>query len=127
MQACAMKEGIMELDREGCNNCGLCIGKCPFDAVPDGKVDYKVIIGGRWGKHIRIGTPLNDVFTKDEAMDIIEKTILLFKEKGLPGERLSTVIDRLGVAVTEQMLITHDLLDRKPEILGLNTAGGSKC
>jgi dissimilatory sulfite reductase (desulfoviridin) alpha/beta subunit len=127
MQACVMKEDIMEMDREICNNCGLCIDKCPFNAVPDGTVGYKVTIGGRWGKHIRIGTPLNDVFTKDEAMDIIEKTILLFKEKGLSGERLSTMIERLGVGVTEQMLITHDLLDRKPEILGLNTVGGSKC
>jgi hypothetical protein len=40
-------------------------------------------------------------------MDIIGKTILLFKEKGLSGERLSTMIERLSVAVTEQMLIVH--------------------
>jgi len=126
MKACTMKDDVMEIDRETCNNCGLCIGTCPFNAVPDGKVGYKVTIGGRWGKHIRIGTPLNDIFTKDEAMDIIEKTILLFKEKGLSGERLSSMIERLGVAVSEQMVIAHDLLDRKPEILGLNTVGGPK-
>jgi dissimilatory sulfite reductase (desulfoviridin) alpha/beta subunit len=120
MQACAMKEDFMDMDREVCNNCGLCIGTCPFDAVPDGKVGYKVTIGGRWGKQVRIGTPLNDIFTKDEAMDIIEKAILLFKEKGLPGERLSNMIERLSVAVTEQMLVVHDLLGRKSKILGLN-------
>jgi hypothetical protein len=59
-------------------------------------------------------------------MDIIEKTILLFKDKGLPGERLSTMIERFGVTVIEQMLITHDLLNRKSEILGLNTGEDSK-
>ncbi len=120
MQACAIKDAIMDIDRDVCNNCGLCIGTCPFDTVPDGKVGYKVTIGGRWGKQIRIGTTLNHVFIKDEAMDIIEKVILLFKEKGLPGERLSTMIERLGVAVTEQMLVTHDLIDRKSKILSLN-------
>ena len=120
MQACTIKEDIMDMDRAVCNNCGLCIGTCPFDAVSDGKVGYKVTIGGRWGKHIRIGTPLKYIFTKDETMDIIEKTILLFKEKGFSGERLSTMIERLGVAVTEQMLNAHDLLDRKSEIIGLN-------
>jgi dissimilatory sulfite reductase (desulfoviridin) alpha/beta subunit len=126
MQACALKNGVMEIDREICNNCGLCIGKCSFNAVPDGKVGYRITIGGRWGKHIRIGTPLNGVFTEDEAMDIIEKSILLFKDKGLPGERFSTLIERLGVAITEQILIAHDLLDRKPEILGSIIKEGSK-
>lgn len=121
MQACAIKEGVMEIDRGVCNNCGLCIGKCAFNVVSDSMVGYKITIGGRWGKQVRIGTPLNGIFAKDEAMDIIEKTILLFKDKGLSGERLSTMIERLGVAETEQMLIAHDLLDRKSEILGLNT------
>jgi dissimilatory sulfite reductase (desulfoviridin) alpha/beta subunit len=81
-------------------------------------VGYKITIGGRWGKQVRIGTPLDGIFTKDETMDIIEKTILLFKDKGLPGERLSTMIERFGVTVTEQMLISQDLLNRKSEILG---------
>jgi dissimilatory sulfite reductase (desulfoviridin) alpha/beta subunit len=126
MQSCAIKDGVMKMDREVCNNCGLCIGTCPFNVAPDGMVGYKITIGGRWGKQVRIGMPLNGIFTKDEAMDIIEKTILLFKDKGLSGERLSTMIERLGVAVTGQMLIAHDLLDRKSEILGLNTGEGSK-
>jgi dissimilatory sulfite reductase (desulfoviridin) alpha/beta subunit len=117
MQACSIRGEVMKIDREVCNNCGLCIDKCPYNALTDGEVGYKVTIGGRWGKHIRIGTPLNQVFTKDEAMDIIEKTILLFKDRGIPGERFSTMIERLGVAVTEQMLIVRDLLERKPEIL----------
>jgi dissimilatory sulfite reductase (desulfoviridin) alpha/beta subunit len=118
-QACSKKNEVLKIDREVCNNCGLCIEKCPYGAVSDGKIGYKITVGGRWGKHIRIGTPLNKVFTKDETMDIIEKTILLFRDKGVPGERLSTMVERLGVAVTEQMLIAHDLLDRKQKILGL--------
>jgi len=125
MQACSIKNDLINIDREVCNNCGLCIDKCPHGAVTDGKIGYKITVGGRWGKHIRIGTPLNKVFTKDEAMDIVEKTILLFKDKGLPGERLSTMIERLGIPVTEQMLIAGDLLDRKTEILGLTLGKGS--
>jgi dissimilatory sulfite reductase (desulfoviridin) alpha/beta subunit len=126
MQACGIKEGVLEIDREVCNNCGLCIDKCPFNVVPDGTAGYKITLGGRWGKQVRIGTPLDGIFTKNETMDIIEKTILLFKDKGLPGERLSTMIERFGVTVTEQMLIAHDLLNRKSEILGLNTGKDSE-
>ncbi|MBN1140175.1 MAG: (4Fe-4S)-binding protein [Deltaproteobacteria bacterium] len=133
MGACAMKEGIMEIDWERCNNCGLCIGKCLLNAIPEGETGYKITLGGRWGKQIRIGSPLRDpscrfqpyaIFSKEEALDIIEKTILLFKEQGLPGERLSMTMERLGVAVTEKMLAAPDLLRRKDSILGTDRATG---
>ncbi|NLV23927.1 MAG: (4Fe-4S)-binding protein [Deltaproteobacteria bacterium] len=126
MNACAMKEGIMEIVWEICNNCGLCIGKCHLNAIPEGEIGYKITLGGRWGKHTRIGSPIKDpacrfqpyaIFNREEALNIVEGTILLFKEKGLPGERLSTTIERLGIAVTEKMLISGDLLERKEEIL----------
>ncbi|NLC70212.1 MAG: (4Fe-4S)-binding protein [Desulfuromonadaceae bacterium] len=133
MKACEMKEGIMEIDWEICNNCGLCVGKCHLNAIPQGEIGYKITIGGRWGKQIRIGSPLKDpscrfqpyaIFSREETLDIVEKAILLFKEKGLPGERLSTTIERLGIAVTEKMLIAGNLLERKEEILGLGKEEG---
>jgi len=131
MKACSMKEGIMEIDWDVCNNCGLCVGKCHLDAIPKGEIGYKITIGGRWGKQIRVGSPLKDpscrfqpyaIFNREETLNIVEKTILLYKEKGLPGERLSTTIERLGIAVTEKILINGDLLERKAEILGMNRA-----
>jgi dissimilatory sulfite reductase (desulfoviridin) alpha/beta subunit len=126
MQACAMDDGIMEINWEVCNNCGLCVGKCCLNAIPEGEIGYKIAVGGRWGKQIRIGSPLKDpscrfqpyaIFSREEALDIIEKALLLFKDKGLPGERLSTTIERIGIAVAEKMLISGDLLERKEQIL----------
>ncbi|MBN1141536.1 MAG: (4Fe-4S)-binding protein [Deltaproteobacteria bacterium] len=128
MQACAMKEGTMEIDWELCNNCGLCVGKCLLNAIPEGEIGYKITLGGRWGKQIRIGSPLKDpscrfqpyaIFNREETLELIEKALLFFKEQGLPGERLSMTMERLGVAVSEKMLAGSDLLARKREILGL--------
>lgn len=118
MSAAAVSENKMPVfDEEICNNCGRCITKCPFGAAEETMTGYKVVIGGRWGKSIRIGTPLNKVFTKEEALDVVEKAILLFKEKGIPGERFSTTIERLGLANVEKELIGNGLLERKAEIL----------
>lgn len=118
MSAAAVSENKMPVfDEEICNNCGRCITKCPFGAAEETMTGYKVVIGGRWGKSIRIGTPLNKVFTKEEALDVVEKAILLFKEKGIPGERFSTTIERLGPANVEKELIGNGLLERKAEIL----------
>lgn len=119
MKAVAVDEtGTPRYNEEICNHCGRCIRKCPFGAGEEVLTGYKVVIGGRWGKSIRIGTPLNQVFTKEEALDMVEKALLLFKEKGLPGERFSTTIERLGFDNVEKELLGDGLLKRKAEILG---------
>ena len=130
MDAAKVIDGILQIDKDVCNNCGLCVGKCPFKAIADGQIGYKVYIGGRWGKRTAHGIPLNKIFTdKDEAMDVIEKTILLYREQGKTGERLSQTIERLGFENIESQLLSNDLFDRKQEILEANphVSGGATC
>lgn len=130
MNAAKIVDGMLAIDQDECNNCGRCVGKCHFDAIEDGKVGYKIYIGGRWGKRVALGIPLNKIFTcKEEAMDVIEKTILLYREQGKTGERLSQTIERLGFENVQAELLSNDLLERKQEILEakLHVVGGATC
>ncbi|MBU5437908.1 hypothetical protein KQI42_07805 [Tissierella sp. MSJ-40] len=130
IHAAKVIDGILEIDKEQCNNCGRCIDKCHFDAIPDGQTGYRVFIGGRWGKLVNHGIPLNKIFTtEEEVMDIIEKTILLFREQGITGERLSETIERIGFEDVEAQLLSDEILDRKEEILNseLHLVGGATC
>lgn len=130
MHAAKMVDGILEIDREICNNCGRCIGHCHFDALDEGTPGYKIYIGGRWGKKIAQGRPLSKIFTdKEEALNVIEKAILLFREQGQTGERFARTIERLGFENVEAQLLADDLLDRKQEILDahLHLVGGATC
>ena len=66
------------------------------------------------------GRPLSKIFTdKEEALNVIEKAILLFREQGQTGERFARTIERLGFENVEAQLLADDLLDRKQEILGV--------
>lgn len=128
--AAKVVDGILEIDKDVCNNCGRCVGKCHFDAIEDGTYGYKIYIGGRWGKKVAQGQALSKVFTsKEEALDVIEKAILLFREQGKTGERFAKTIERLGFENVEKQLLADDLLDRKQEILDakLHIAGGATC
>ena len=79
---------------------------------------YKIYIGGRWGKSVAQGKSLSKIFTsKEEALDVIEKAILLYREQGKTGERFAQTIDRLGFENVEAQLLSDDLLARKQEIL----------
>lgn len=118
VKAAKVVDGILRINKDECNQCGRCVGKCYFDALKDGTVGYKIYIGGRWGKRIAIGKPLNKIFTdKEEVLDTVEKIILLYKEQGIAGERLSQTIERLGFENVQNQLLSKELLERKQKIL----------
>ena len=118
MGAAKLADGVLEIDKDVCNNCGRCIGSCHFDALDEGTYGYKIYIGGRWGKKIAQGRALGKIFTdKEEALAVIEKAILLFREQGKTGERFARTIERLGFENVERQLLGNELLERRQQIL----------
>lgn len=120
----------MKIDEEICNNCGLCIEACPFDSIPDGEKKYKIALGGRWGKFTNEAFPMKTLFsTEEEVMEIIEKMLLIYREQGNTGERMSQTVQRIGMENLEEQLLSDEIWDRKQEILDapLHLVGGAKC
>lgn len=118
-KAAKVTDGVLNIDPNVCLHCGRCVGRCPFHTVDDGTYGFKIYLGGRWGKNISHGQSLHKVFTsKEDAMNVIEKTILFFRDQGLKGERFALTIERLGFDTVEKAILSSDeLLDRKEEIL----------
>ena len=119
--ACPLKTAHVEEGKlvcRVCNNCGRCVGKCPF-GVTDEYVDgYKVCIGGRWGKKTAQGRPLDVILeTEEEVLALVEKCILLFRDKGIAGERFADTLERIGFETAQAILLSDELLRRKEEIL----------
>ena len=117
-KAVSVVDGKAVVDAGKCTHCGVCVGKCPFGAVPkEADSACRIYVGGTWGKKQRMGTLLSGTYTEAEIPDMIEKVMLWFKENGHAKERLGAAIDRLGVEKLEADLATNDLLERKEEIL----------
>ena len=118
MKAASIKDGKIVIDPALCNNCGRCIGKCPFKAFENSVNGYRIYIGGRWGKKVARGQALSKLFTDtNELLDTVEKTILFFREKGNAGERFADTINRIGFAEVEKELLSDEILARKDAIL----------
>ena len=117
-RAVTVTDGKAVVDQSKCTKCGVCVGKCPFGAVPKtAESACRVFVGGTWGKTQRMGTRLSAVYTPDEIPTVIEKVMLWYKENGYAKERLGATVDRLGTEALEAALATNDLLDRKEEII----------
>lgn len=116
--AVSKKDGKAVIDPDKCLKCGVCVGKCPFGAVPKTAESVCVIyVGGTWGKTRREGTPLPGFFAEEDIPAIIEKIMLWYKENGYQKERLSLTIDRVGTDNLMQAILSDDILARKDEIL----------
>ena len=121
-----MQDDKITIDPAECNHCGRCIAKCPFGAVNESAVGYKVYIGGRWGKRVAGGQPLDKVFTsEDEVVELVERAILFFRDEGQSGERFADTIARLGFGYVQEKLL-NSKIDKK-EILKKNVVGGATC
>ena len=123
-------DGKIAIDEAGCNNCGRCLKACPFGALLPQARGYRIYIGGRWGKKIAQGRPLDKVFaSEEEVLQVVEKAILLFREQGRTGERFADTLARLGFENVQAQLLAQDLLARKQENLAAqkHVKGGATC
>ena len=130
VEASLVVDGKLVIDPDQCNNCGRCVGKCPFKAAEESAYGYRVYIGGRWGKRVAQGRKLDKIFlSEEEVLSVLEKAILLFREQGRTGERFADTISRLGFENVQAQLMADDLLARREEIIGakLHLKGGATC
>ena len=114
MRAVKVVDGKARVDKALCNDCGVCVEKCPFGVTP--AVDepvFAIFVGGTWGKHTRMGTRLSRYYKRGELDALVEKAILWFRENAFVKERLGAAIDRVGVDAFEAAIATDDLLLRK--------------
>lgn len=121
-----LEDGMLKINADECNHCGRCVEKCPFGVTTEYQNGYKIYIGGRWGKRMANGRPLEKFFTsEEEVLDIVERAILLFRNEGQTGERFADTVARLGFDYVQDKLL-HAEID-KTEILNKQVKGGATC
>ena len=121
-----VKDGVLRVDTDACNGCGRCKGKCPFGVTEEYMEGCKIYIGGRWGKKVANGRPLDKLFvSEEEVLDTVERAILLFRDEGITGERFADTVNRLGFDYVQDKLL-HGTID-KSAILEKKVKGGATC
>jgi anaerobic sulfite reductase subunit C len=98
---CPEKAIVLENEKikilwDKCNLCGACVGTCPSDLITEEWTGYRILVGGKIGKHPKLGTELTDAKSPQEALAIFRKIIKWAKKNTRTGERLGICIDRVG-------------------------------
>ena len=114
--AASLASGKFE-NADACNRCGRCVRACKLGAL-EYAPGYRLTVGGRWGKQVARGQALSHLFTtEEEVLAAVENCILLFRDKGQPGERFADTVNRIGINEAERLILSDELTARKAEIL----------
>ena len=85
------------VDHSKCLGCGKCMSACPTGTLRVAKKGWRILVGGKLGRHPQLGTELPGIFTTDEALVIIEIFLGFYLQNNIEGERLGEVIERTAV------------------------------
>jgi dissimilatory sulfite reductase (desulfoviridin) alpha/beta subunit len=85
------------IDYTKCLSCGKCISACPSGTLRGLQTGWRILIGGKLGRHPQLGRELNGIIPSDQALLVIERCIDFYMTHNLEGERLGEVINSTGV------------------------------
>lgn len=98
------REGALSLDDHGpivdhdqCLSCGQCLTVCPTGTLQEGARGYRVLVGGKLGRHPRLGTELPGICGEGEVLQVIDRCLDHYQKYCLEGERFGEILERTGV------------------------------
>jgi dissimilatory sulfite reductase (desulfoviridin) alpha/beta subunit len=89
IRACAEKALSMSarnaplLNERACLGCGECIAACDMEAIESGAEGWRVLLGGRMGRHPRLALESEGLFTTDEAMTVLRAVLERCKNRNI--------------------------------------------
>ena len=94
--AITIQNGVVSIDMEKCAHCGLCSKVCPSGSIKAGKKKYRVMIGGKVGRHPKFAIeilPQADESTTLKALDVCVEMILSSKTE----HRFRALLEQHGI------------------------------
>ena len=98
------------IDYDRCLLCGKCCKACPTGTLSEAKRGWRIIIGGKLGRHPQLGRELEGIFLQDEALTVIDMCIDFYMKYAVEGERFGEVINKAGFKAVENFLDVGRLL-----------------
>lgn len=80
------------IDTRACLGCGACVRSCPTECILPEEKGYRVLLGGRLGRHPRLGRELPSLLTEDQALEVVKACLAYYKKNSSAGRRFSVLL-----------------------------------
>lgn len=117
--AIRIRNGISVLDEKKCVECGVCVQSCSFDLIKAEHRHFLITVGGRRGRHPKVGRSLLTVESEDQVLFVIEKIVDWVYRRAWSGRLLSEQLDDIHFDKFRE-----EILKQVPEARPVDTAPG---
>ncbi len=80
------------IDLEKCLMCGKCIKVCPTQTIKEQKKGFRIMVGGRLGRHPRLAMEIPGIHSSDEVLKIVKQCLKFYKTNSKNGQRFSHIL-----------------------------------
>jgi dissimilatory sulfite reductase (desulfoviridin) alpha/beta subunit len=87
-----METGGPEIDSAFCLNCGQCMKVCPTGTIAEGRKGFRVLLGGKLGRHPQLAKELPGIYSEDQVLEIVKDCIRFYKKNSRHGERFGQLL-----------------------------------
>jgi anaerobic sulfite reductase subunit C len=97
----ACKEDALQLSATGeasaidaarCVHCGSCMAACPTGTLTTEKKGYRVLIGGKLGRHPRLASELPGIHDAETVVQMIGDFLAFYKSRSTHGQRFAQLL-----------------------------------
>jgi len=100
-------DSLLGIDYESCVRCGACARVCPTEALTTGRGGYRVLVGGKLGRHPQLARELARGLDADQVVTLVARIVEVYKADARRGERLGAVVNRLGWEKFQTMFVPN--------------------
>jgi len=100
--AVTIVDGVPVVDYGKCLDCGQCVKVCPTGTLAAGQTGYRLIVGGKLGRHPRLARELPGIHGEEETLDLIRLCLDHYQRHCRRGERFGEIIEDTGTGKLEK-------------------------
>lgn len=93
---------IPRIDRSKCVSCGACVRVCPTSALAEGQKGSRLLLGGKLGRHPQLGRELKGIYSRKDAMKIVDRCLQHYVRNCVEGERFGDILNRTATEFVEE-------------------------
>lgn len=80
-----------------CLFCGQCLAACPTGTLQEGARGYRILMGGKLGRHPRLGRDLPGIHGLEETLKMIDRSLDHYQRHCTKGERFGEILERVEI------------------------------
>jgi anaerobic sulfite reductase subunit C len=90
----------VSLDLDACLKCGDCFKACPSGTLVAGASGFRVLLGGRLGRHPQLGRELPGILPASEIVPLVDRCLDHFMRHYQAGKRFGDMLAETGYQFT---------------------------